>query len=127
MAEKQKLLIVDDHDTLRELLKMTLEFSDFELFEATDANEALSMVAEIEPDVIILDIMMPGEMDGVDVCRRLKANPKTAHIKIILLSAKGQAEDIRVGGEAGADAYFVKPFSPMSLLESIKVERYRDS
>jgi two-component system phosphate regulon response regulator PhoB len=121
MAEKQKLLIVDDHDTLRELLKMTLEFSDFELFEATNANDALSMVAEIEPDVMILDIMMPGDMDGVEVCRRLKANPKTKHIKIILLSAKGQTEDIRVGGEAGADAYFVKPFSPMSLLESIKV------
>lgn len=124
MADKQKLLIVDDHETLRELLKMTLEYSEFELFEASDANEALSMVADIHPDVIILDIMMPGEMDGVEVCRRLKANPKTAHIKIILLSAKGQTEDIRVGGEAGADAYFVKPFSPMSLLESIKVNRY---
>ncbi len=124
MADKQKLLIVDDHETLRELLKMTLEFSEFELFEASDATEALAMVAEIHPDVIILDIMMPGEMDGVEVCRRLKANPKTAHIKIILLSAKGQTEDIRVGGEAGADAYFVKPFSPMSLLESIKVAKY---
>ncbi len=124
MADKQKLLIVDDHETLRELLKMTLEFSDFDLYEATDAAEALAMVAEIKPDVMILDIMMPGEMDGVELCRRLKANPKTAHIKIILLSAKGQTEDIRIGGEAGADAYFVKPFSPMSLLESIKVQRY---
>lgn len=124
MTEKAKLLIVDDHDTLRELLKMTLEFSDFDLYEAADATQALKMVAEIKPDVILLDIMMPGDMDGVEVCRYLKANPSTAHIKIILLSAKGQAQDIRTGGEAGADAYFVKPFSPMSLLESIKLDNH---
>lgn len=124
MLEKQKLLIVDDHHTLRELVKMTLEFSDFDLYEAENAAEALKIVAEVKPDVMILDIMMPGDMDGVELCRRMKANPKTAHIKIILLSAKGQTDDIRTGGEAGADAYFVKPFSPLSLLESIKVKRH---
>lgn len=124
MAEKQKLLIVDDHDELRELLKMTLEYSHFELLEATDGQQALELVEQHQPDVLILDIMMPGELDGIEVCQRIKANPKTAHIRVVLLSAKGQTDDIRTGGEAGADAYFVKPFSPMSLLESIQVNRY---
>lgn len=124
MAKKQKLLIVDDHDALRALLKMTLEFSDFDLIEAINGQQALAMVEKDVPDVVILDIMMPGEIDGIAVCRQIKDNPATAHIKVILLSAKGQTEDIRIGGDAGADAYFVKPFSPMSLLESIEVSRY---
>jgi DNA-binding response OmpR family regulator len=123
MAEKQKLLIVDDHDALRALLKMTLEYSDFDLLEAEDGQQALDMVTTYQPDVVILDIMMPGELDGIEVCRRIKTQAETADTKVILLSAKGRREDIQVGGEAGADAYFVKPFSPMSLLESIKVER----
>lgn len=121
MSLKQKLLIVDDHQALRDLLKMTFEYSDYELFEATDAAQALDIVAEVKPDVVILDIMMPGKMNGVEACRRIKDNPETTHIKVILLSAKGQKEDISAGGKAGADAYFVKPFSPMSLLESIKL------
>lgn len=121
MADRQKLLIVDDQDALRALLKMTLEYSDYELFEAADGEEAMAMVERFEPDVMILDIMMPGKIDGIEVCRLIKENPDTSHIKVILLSAKGQTEDIRTGGDAGADAYFVKPFSPMSLLESIKI------
>ena len=121
MAEKQKLLIVDDHDELRELLKMTLEYSDFELMEARDGRQALELVEQHQPDALILDIMMPGELDGIDVCQIIKANTETAHIKVVLLSAKGQKDDIRAGRDVGADAYFVKPFSPMSLLECIQV------
>lgn len=121
MAEKQKLLIVDDHDELRELLKMTLEYSDFELLEARDGRQALELVEQHQPDALILDIMMPGELDGIDVCQSIKANAETAHIKVVLLSAKGQKDDIRAGRDVGADAYFVKPFSPMSLLECIQV------
>jgi CheY-like chemotaxis protein len=124
MAERQKLLIVDDHDELRTLIKMTLEYSDYELFEAENGDVALQIVGDIKPDVMILDIMMPGQLDGIEVCRRIKGDPATANIKVILLSAKGQKGDIQDGGDAGADAYFVKPFSPMSLLECIKVNKY---
>lgn len=124
MANPQKLLIVDDHDELRTLIKMTLEFSDFELYEADNGTSALQMVSEVQPDVIILDIMMPGNIDGIEVCRRIKNNVETNQIKVILLSAKGQKNDITEGGDAGADAYFVKPFSPISLLETIKVNDY---
>lgn len=124
MANPQKLLIVDDHDELRTLIKMTLEFSDFELYEADNGTTALQMVNEVQPDVIILDIMMPGNIDGIEVCRRIKNNVETSQIKVILLSAKGQKNDIKQGGDAGADAYFVKPFSPISLLETIKVNDY---
>ncbi|MCX4187197.1 response regulator transcription factor [Methylophaga sp. OBS4] len=124
MAERQKLLIVDDHAELRTLIKMTLEYSDYELFEAENGDVALQIVGDIKPDVMILDVMMPGQVDGIEVCRRIKADPATANIKVILLSAKGQKGDIQGGGEAGADAYFVKPFSPMSLLECIKTNKY---
>ena len=124
MAEKAKLLIVDDHNELRTLLKMTLEYSDYELYEAENGEVALELVQLLKPKVIILDIMMPGTVDGLEVCRRVKSNPDTAETKVILLSAKGQKEDLRNGEKAGADAYFVKPFSPMSLLESIKVSSY---
>jgi len=121
MVKSRKLLIVDDHDELRTLIKMTLEFSDYELFETDNGEKALQLVDEIHPAVVILDIMMPGKIDGIEVCRQIKNNPATAGIKVILLSAKGQKKDIQKGGDAGADAYFIKPFSPMSLLEAVKV------
>lgn len=120
MPEKQKLLIVDDHAELRTLIKMTLEGSDFELFETDNGEKALQFVDETRPDVIILDIMMPGKIDGIDVCSQIKSNPATAATKVILLSAKGQKKDIQAGDDAGADAYFIKPFSPVSLLEAIR-------
>ncbi|EEF79149.1 response regulator transcription factor [Methylophaga thiooxydans] len=120
MAKRQKLLIVDDHAELRTLIKMTLEHSDYQLFETDSGEGALQLVAETQPDVIILDIMMPGKIDGIEVCRQIKSNPATAATKVILLSAKGQKKDIQAGDDAGADAYFIKPFSPTSLLEAIQ-------
>ncbi|WP_273149645.1 response regulator transcription factor [Methylophaga thiooxydans] len=120
MAKRQKLLIVDDHAELRTLIKMTLEHSDYQLFEADSGESALQLVAETQPDVIILDVMMPGKIDGIEVCRQIKSNPATAATKVILLSAKGQKKDVQAGDDAGADAYFIKPFSPTSLLEAIQ-------
>lgn len=120
MAKRQKLLIVDDHAELRTLIKMTLEHSDYQLFETDSGESALQLVAETQPDVIILDVMMPGKIDGIEVCRQIKSNPATAATKVILLSAKGQKKDVQAGDDAGADAYFIKPFSPTSLLEAIQ-------
>lgn len=120
MSTNRSALIVDDNWQLRELVKMTLSFSDFELHEAEDGQEALKLIKAIKPEVVLLDIMMPGELSGLDVCREIKADRDLSDIRVIILSAKGQKVDLEAGGHAGADAYFVKPFSPLSLLDSLR-------
>ena len=113
------VLIVDDHADIRRLIRMTLEFEDFDILEAADGAAALRMTETIWPDVVLLDVMMPGEIDGLEVCRRMKANPALAGVKMIMLSARGQARDREAGLQAGADAYMVKPFSPLQLIEHL--------
>lgn len=120
MSTDRCVLIVDDNWQLRELVKMTLTFSDYTLHEAENGQEALQLIKAIKPGIVLLDIMMPGELSGLDVCREIKSDPSLSHIRVIILSAKGQKVDLEAGGQAGADAYFVKPFSPLSLLDSIQ-------
>jgi response regulator RpfG family c-di-GMP phosphodiesterase len=105
-----KLLLVDDDAGLRALLRTTFELVDVDVEEAESAVEALERIAGRRPDVIVLDVQMPG-MDGIELCRRLKADPETASIPVILLSGSALGD-----GEAGADAYLTKPFSPLQLL-----------
>jgi DNA-binding response OmpR family regulator len=111
------ILIVDDHADIRRLIRMTLEFEDYKIYEAADGDAALSFTATIRPDVILLDVMMPGAIDGLEVCRRIKATPALSGVQVILLSARGQARDREAGLQAGADAYLIKPFSPLQLIE----------
>lgn len=115
----KRVLIVDDNRELRALIRMTLEFGDYDLYEAEDGEHAMRLFPVVKPDVMILDIMMPGAFDGLEVCRRIKSNSATADTKIVLLSAMGQKADIERGKEAGADAYLTKPFSPLTLMEHI--------
>ncbi|MBN1218964.1 MAG: response regulator [Anaerolineae bacterium] len=116
----KKVLIVDDQPQVHELLKVTLEVGDYEVLSAGDGRQAIYLAYKEHPHVILLDIMMPdSEIDGLEVCRRLKADPVTAGIVIILLSAKGQKEDIEAGLAAGANDYITKPFSPIGLMEKI--------
>ncbi|AFJ01250.1 response regulator receiver protein [Methylophaga frappieri] len=120
MTKKTKsVLIVDDNQQLRELVRLTLAFSEYQLHEAENAIEALQLIKQIRPDVILLDIMMPGDLNGLDVCAQIKSDPNIRDTRVIILSAKGQKMDLVAGDLVGADAYFVKPFSPISLLESI--------
>jgi DNA-binding response OmpR family regulator len=120
MSTDKSILIVDDNWQLRELVKMTLTFSHYKLHEAETGQDALQLIKAIKPGIVLLDIMMPGELSGLDVCREIKSDPNLSHIRVIILSAKGQKVDLEAGGQAGADAYFVKPFSPLSLLDSIQ-------
>jgi len=115
----KKILVVDDHADIRKLVRMTLEFEDCEVHEAFDAHSALEAAAVLRPDIVLLDVMMPGDLDGLDVCRRLKANTELAGIHVLLLSARGHARDREAGMQAGADAYMVKPFSPLQLIGHI--------
>lgn len=123
---KTKLLIVDDQTEVRRLVRMSLELGDYLISEADTGREALERVAAEDPDVVILDIMMPGELDGYEVCRQLRSQPQRAGLFICLLTARGQQTDIERGKALGADAYLIKPFSPselIALVENAKNER----
>lgn len=115
----KKVLIVEDHADIRKLLHMTMEFEDFEIHEAASGAVGLEMARELAPDMVLLDVMMPGPLSGLEVCRAIKANPALRHTKVVMLTARGQAEDRRNGMQAGADEYLVKPFSTIEVLETL--------
>lgn len=117
----RKILIVDDQLEVRELVQVTLEIGDYQILAAENGQQALEVARAESPDIILLDIMMPGsDVDGLEACRRLKQDPATAHITVVMLSAKGQESDIAAGRAAGADDYFTKPFSPIALIEKVE-------
>lgn len=116
----KRVLIVEDQPDIRKLIRMTLEFEDFEIHEASDGAFGLSLARATLPDIVLLDVMMPGELDGLQVCQRLKQDEITRYIKVVLLTARGQARDREAGQHAGADEYLVKPFSPLQLIETIE-------
>ena len=115
----KKILIVDDQQEVRELVSVTLEIGSHEILTASNGSEALKVARSAHPDVILLDVMMPGSPDGIEVCRRLKSDESTQDIYIVILTAKGQDADRQRGADAGADDYFVKPFSPLELMQKI--------
>ena len=119
-AQMKKILIVDDLPELRELIRVTLEADNYQIFEAGSGEEAIEITSVKKPDLIILDIMMPGGINGLETCKLIKGNSLAKGTKVIMLTAKGQETDRQKGFEAGADDYFVKPFSPLELLKKIE-------
>lgn len=115
----KRILIVEDHADIRRLIRMTLEFENYEIHEVANADEGLLAVRGLVPDLLLLDIMMPGSMDGLDLCRLVKSDPTLGKPQVVLLTARGQSQDIEAGMNAGADAYLLKPFSPLKLIETI--------
>jgi len=121
----KKILIVDDQQEIRDLVEITLRVSDYKILKASNGAEAVDMAKREKPDLIIMDIMMPGDINGMDAIRIIKNNTETKNTTILILTAKGQKEDIAKGEKAGADGYFIKPFSPLELIN--KVESVLDS
>ena len=115
-----RILIVEDQADIRKLIRMTLEFGDFEIHEAHDGESGLAMARAIRPTVVLLDVMTPGLLDGYQVCARIKQDPALQAIQVVMLTARGQATDLAAGESAGADAYLVKPFSPLELIERVE-------
>ena len=113
-----RLLLVDDDEGLRALLRTTFEVVDIEVYEAADAREAAERVAARRPDVIVLDVLMPGET-GLEFCRRLKADPDLSLIPIVLLTGS-EGGALVAADAAGADALVRKPFSPLELLAVVE-------
>jgi len=115
---KRLVLLVDDDEGLRRLIRTTLGTEHFELLQAVDGEEALQIARQQHPDLVLLDVNMP-KLDGFEVCRHLKTEPETSFIKVVILSARGADTDRARGREVGADDYFIKPFSPIQLLNKI--------
>lgn len=115
---KGKILVVDDEIYIVHILDFSLGMEGYEVVTALDGEQALEKLKAEQPDLIVLDIMMP-KLDGYEVCKAVKGSPDTAHIPVILLSAKGRNVDQKMGFDVGADDYITKPFSPRKLVERI--------
>jgi two-component system alkaline phosphatase synthesis response regulator PhoP len=116
---KEKILIVEDEKDIIKMLEYNLKKEGFRVTNARDGEDALDLALRQYPDLILLDLMLPG-IDGLEVCKALKKEAKTASIPIIMLTAKSQESDKVVGLELGADDYITKPFSPRELIARIK-------
>ena len=123
-VEAPNVLVVEDEPAQREVLIYNLEAEGYAVARAEDGDEALVLVEETQPDVIILDWMLPG-VSGIEVCRRLKANPGTRSIPIIMLTARGEEADRVRGLETGADDYVVKPYSVNELMARVRTQLRR--
>ena len=121
---RPRVLVVEDEQDLQDLLCYNLERDGFDVACVGSGNLALSAIKSRMPDLVILDLMLPG-IDGLEVCRRIKSDPQSADIPVIMLTAKGEEADIVAGLELGADDYIVKPFSPRVLLARLKAVKRR--
>lgn len=113
------ILVVDDHPVIRRLLCVTLG-NDYDILEATDGVSALETIRRHHPKIVLLDVMMPGCMSGLQVLDAIKGDPLTRDILVAMVSARGQAADTEEARRRGADAYFIKPFSPIQVLAWVR-------
>ncbi|MDQ1375172.1 MAG: hypothetical protein QOJ09_2510 [Actinomycetota bacterium] len=114
-AKARLVLVVDDDEMIRRLVRTVLEADDFEVIEAKDGEQALGVISDKRPSVVVLDVMMPG-LNGVEVCRQLDH----ANVKVIILTARDDADLAEECMEAGADAFLTKPFSSIQLLDLVE-------
>ncbi|WP_026917207.1 MtrAB system response regulator MtrA [Gordonia shandongensis] len=119
---KPRILVVDDDAALAEMLTIVLKNEGFEPFVVGDGTQALTAVREVRPDLVLLDLMLPG-MNGIDVCRVLRAD---SNVPIVMLTAKSDTVDVVLGLESGADDYMVKPFKPKELVARIRARLRRN-
>jgi len=113
-----KIIVIEDTHGIRRLIRMTLEFDGFEVIEATDAHVGLDRIRQEPPDLVLLDVNMPG-INGLEACRLLRADPHTASIPVVMLTMANSPDDVRRGMEAGANRYLTKPFLPTQLLDIV--------
>ncbi|MEP6697669.1 MAG: response regulator [Pseudonocardiales bacterium] len=116
---KPRVLVVDDDQVIRQLIGINLELEGFEVHMAADGEEALRLVVDVAPDVVVLDVMMP-RLDGLEVARRLRQDPRTRDLRLVLVSARAQAVDLQRGEDSGVDAYITKPFEPDELVAVVR-------
>ena len=114
-----KILIAEDERDIRDLVAFTLRFAGYEVFAATNGEEAVEMAPQVNPDIILMDVRMP-RMTGYEACKVMKANPDLKDIPVVFLTARGQETEIQQGLDAGAEEYLLKPFAPDQLTTRVK-------
>ncbi|MCW6038255.1 response regulator [Spirulina subsalsa FACHB-351] len=114
-----KVLVVEDSLAQRQMISDLLKGSGLTVAVASNGLEAIEQMKEYSPDIVVLDIVMP-EMNGYELCRRIKSDPKTQHVPVVMCSSKGEEFDRYWGMRQGADAYIAKPFQPMELIGTVK-------
>ncbi len=115
----KRILAVDDEPHILKLVAFSLKSGGYEVLEATDGLSAITVALAEQPDLILLDVMMPA-LDGYEACRRLKTDPATSEIPVIMLTAKTQVAEQKIGHEAGAVGYITKPFTPKDLVAQVR-------
>lgn len=120
MSKRNVILIVEDQPDIRSLIRMTLEMGDNEIHEAENGDSGWHMVCALRPDLVLLDVMMPGTLDGYQVCKKIRSEASVRHTPVIMLTARGQQSDFEMGRQAGATAYLTKPFSPLELIDTVE-------
>ena len=119
MTERKIILVVEDQADIRQLIRMTLEFGPYEVHEAENGESGWRMVQALGPDLVLLDVTMPGSLDGYQVCQKVKVERSLQHNPVVMLTARGQPADLAMGRQAGANAYLAKPFSPLELIDTV--------
>ncbi|MFA0732276.1 MAG: hypothetical protein LKKZDAJK_000929 [Candidatus Fervidibacter sp.] len=119
VGQKKRVLVVDDERHIVRLVQVNLERQGYEVLTAYDGVECLEKAKAEKPDLIVLDVMMP-RMDGFEALQRLKSDPETSQIPVIMLTARAQDRDVLQGYQYGADLYLTKPFSPLELISLVK-------
>jgi two-component system phosphate regulon response regulator PhoB len=117
--EKRKVLLVDDESGIRRILRIFLEVEGFHVLEAVNANQAYQVIEEEKPDVMILDVILFGTT-GFEICEKIKSDPKTRNIYVILFTALTKDSDVAEGERVGADLYLMKPLNPKDIVERVK-------
>lgn len=114
------ILVVEDQADLRKLVCLTLDYGGYRIHEAVEGGEALRLIRTLRPDLVLLDVMMPGGFDGYQVCEHVRADPAVSRTPIVFLTSRGREQDQALGRLSGANGYLVKPFSPLQLIETVE-------
>lgn len=119
MTRKARILLIDDHRTVLRLLEAILKLKGYDLLYAENGQQGMTMARQEQPDLILLDVMMP-DIDGFKVCQYLKGQAETAAIPVVFLTARGAEDDLEVGRRAGAQAFLTKPFLAREVLDTVE-------
>jgi DNA-binding response OmpR family regulator len=124
MLTRMRILVVEDQDSIRRMIEALIQARGYDVTAVSSGVKALDVAMTNPPDLVLLDLMLPGQYDGFEVCRRLRSDPSTRTVPVVIISALDDSDSRSRATEAGATAYYTKPFSPIALLKEI--ERLRN-
>ena len=118
-SDEMRILVCEDQDSIRRMIEALVQARGYDVTAVASGTKAIDVAATNPPDIVLLDLMLPGQYDGFEVCRRLRADPGTRHVPVVIISALDDDESRSKAARAGANAYYTKPFSPIALLKEI--------